>query len=245
MSSKSHQISDLISIIGYEYNTFFQYLETSSGMFENNTLNVKREIEEITLRLAKLSEKIDGDLDSYLNADYDALNSDLFLNEIELNAYREMKTMFANSSFVFLVTIFEGALKRLCETVIDLNKVQPKHIKESSYTMQGKIFLSKVIGIKLPDESLWARLRQYLELRNMIVHNNATAEKHPGKKIDSQPSGYKNIYSFKGLNISEYEEGARFYIEDLEFIREFGGFSNDIIAQIGAKLEEYVRITHP
>ncbi len=140
------------------------------------------------------------------------------------------------------MSIFEGSLKRICDVFVDPAKINPEHLKGPSYTLQAQMFLSRGIGIQLPDPSKWEQLKKFVQIRNSIIHENAFVQKKAGKSFEGQSDKYKSVMAFKEfLTISENEESLSFTIEDISFIRRFGDGAQLLLNEIATKSIEHAR----
>jgi hypothetical protein len=243
---KLNRLSDLQQLIEYEFRNFTNYLRASHSLFDDQTRKAEVAKKEFIDAIIKLKSDNGGEIDpdSPIFGRWEELSTDSYLTELEIEALRDMQRVFANSSFLFLVALFEGSLKRICDAFITPERISPKNINEQSYAMKARLFLSKVVGITLPDDPKWLKLRKFLELRNAIAHDNGTVFKHSEKSFANQSDRYKTVYEFKSdLHVFEGDDSITFHIEKIEFIENAATFLREFAIEIGLNAIESASVS--
>lgn len=235
MASKFNQLSDLQQLIEFEFRSFANYVHMSDSLFTAQLRGAEEDSRKFQDSMSELQRENGGfvNANSAMFSKWEELRTDSYLTELQIEAYRDMHKIFVNSSFVFLISIFEGTLNRICDIFSDPLKLSPKNINEQSYAMKAKLFLSKVANIEMPEEDKWRLFRKYSEIRNAIVHENARVNKIRGKSDSGQGDRYKALIEFKGyLEIIEDDDVAIFYIKNIRFIEDASEFLQTFLVEI-------------
>jgi hypothetical protein len=136
--------------------------------------------------------------------------------------------IFRSYFFVAIYQHFENLLIKLCnEKENNPDLINFRDIYGKNCIDKCKTFLTKVVKIRLPDETPWQKMSNYNKLRNIIVHNRSQIDSSQrGNEILKFAKGNKSLYLLNDLyedNKEQFEYGEmNDVIDNYEIILEKG-----------------------
>lgn len=226
----------------------------TKNLLENSEIESFKSI--LTLKLISISFYLD-DLNTFLQEKVD--NSKVVISDLEKREYKglfpglvkivdtilsikELNTIekypkyLFNSSFIYIHSIFESIFTLIGKRAEKLskNKLKVNNIYESNEIAKVKKYLISNLGIHLDDFKKWNIINDYINIRNLIIHHQATNTKENMTK-------YNNLK----LKLNKHEfitydnDYDSFYINDIKFLHEYLALISELILLVINKLIEY------
>lgn len=229
-SERSDKLEDYSQQVGYEFRNMHQYISASSKLFDENRQELTNQKQE-AIKAMKDYDPTDVQVEAH---QYD----------VEIEYYDRFRNVMMNNAFVGAISLFEVLLKNLCEIFVIESQIAPDEINARSYTEKSMKFLTKVVGVDLPEnDDRWTSIRMHIDLRNIIVHQNSTVQKTPNRPVPEQPKDYRRVVAFPGVQIVyESETYAFFAVENSDVIVNFcdlaEGYLEDVVGKLWKLLDK-------
>lgn len=197
----------------YETKYLVEYLSFTSDLTEKKN--------------QQLSDQIFSDSES--DPEAEAILQQLFEKEKDA-----LLSYYHNSGIVLVYTVFESVLSDLCNEVKEFTGAGFSNNCLSGGNLIGKSKLYLELVSELPFDLIqgeWARIGQFQNLRNIIVHQNSCFVGSQ-QSVDKQKHRVSN--NFHAIKISEVYQ--RFYILDDALVVEFV----DLIKRFISKVIDYL-----
>lgn len=228
--SKINLGDKLFHIYGGQLEMFRFHLQKELHAYQKFILDAQEKITEESEKLEKqIAEKIKAGVD----ADYAH-----HLHEMDDMVLFSMPNIHRKSQLISLFAFMESHMKILCDYVAQDKKMTLKitDLSGSNYIEQGKVYLSKVLDVKLGDlNDFWPPINHYKAIRNCITHRNSNFKLN-NKTNEEQPL-YKSLDYF-GIDKFKIYSFGEFSIESTDFLIKFCEFQWDFFDKLTERIDD-------
>ncbi len=159
-----------------------------------------------------------------LSTTNDSEKTKIIIGSDQMQEHSKLNSIFPHffrlSTFVGLQFSLENRLTVLCSRIHESKKfkIKASDLRGENIIEKSRQYLSLVIGLDLDSlNNEWTILKDYIKIRNCIVHNNSRVFNEKDKMQQKEQELYKTMSKYPSLRVEDY---GLFYITDDKFLHD-------------------------